>query len=156
MAQNELAYKGYCGSIDPSIEDECLHGRILFIDDLITYEGDTMPGLRDAFQAAVDRYLAHCEKVGKQPGKPYSGSFNVRKDPSDHALAAKIAHQRGVTLNEFVKRAIKSAIENDGVVRHHHHHQHDLNVHLTADDRMVTGHALASGQMKWKEQKYVN
>ena len=43
-----LTYKTYIGSIEVSVEDECLHGKILFIDDLITYEANTVQEIHDA------------------------------------------------------------------------------------------------------------
>ena len=36
-----LKFKGYTGSVEVSLEDGCLHGRLLHIDDLITYGGNT-------------------------------------------------------------------------------------------------------------------
>ena len=53
-----LEYKGYLGSIEYSDEDEVLHGRLEFIRDLVTYEGTDAKGLKQAFQDAVDDYLA--------------------------------------------------------------------------------------------------
>lgn len=126
MVLPELNYKGYIGSAEISIEDACLHGRILFIDDLVTYEGETVPGIQEAFQEAVDRYLAHCQRVGKSANKPYSGSFNVRIGPELHSKAAKIAYQKKIKLNEFVKQAVQSSINMDGVITHEHRHQHDV------------------------------
>ena len=35
-----LEYKGYYGSTDVSVEDGALFGKILFINDLITYEAN--------------------------------------------------------------------------------------------------------------------
>jgi len=124
----ELKYAGYVGSIEVSIEDGCLHGRIQFIDDLVTYEGDSVPEITESFQKAVDRYVAHCQRVGKPANKPYSGSFNVRIGPELHSGAAKFAHQKNIKLNEFVKRAIQAAIDLNGVVTHQHHHKHDVSV----------------------------
>ena len=34
----KLFYKGFTGSAEVSIEDQCLFGKIEFIGDLITYE----------------------------------------------------------------------------------------------------------------------
>ena len=133
MALSELTYRGYTGSIETSIEDDCLHGRILFIDDLISYEGDTVPATRAAFQDAVDRYLAHCKRVGKDPNKPFSGTFNVRIGREWHSKAAKAAYKKNVKLNEFVKQAIQSAIETNGVISHEHHHQHQHDVTVSID-----------------------
>ncbi len=128
MVLPELIYKEYIGSAEISIEDACLHGRILFIDDLVTYEGDTVPEIKEAFQEAVDRYLAHCQRIGKSANKPYSGTFNVRIGPELHSKAAKIAYQKKIKLNEFMKQAVQSAVNMDGVITHEHRHQHDVNV----------------------------
>lgn len=150
MALPELTHNGYVGSIEVSVEDACLHGRILFIDDLVTYEGETVHEIRAAFQDAVDRYLAHCERVGKPANKPYSGTFNVRIGSELHSKAAKVAHMKKIKLNEFVKQAIKAAIDMDGVVTHHH--QHDVNVKLqSTDESLKMLIASASGEPVWEK-----
>ena len=150
MALTELSYKGYVGSIEASIEDACLHGRILFIDDLISYEGDTIPSIQTAFQEAVDRYLAHCKRVGKHPNKPYSGTFNIRIGAELHSKAAKLAHLKKIKLNELVKQAIQSAIEMNGVITHEHHHQHSINVTVEGGGSAMT--VLAGmGKPSWQK-----
>ena len=105
-----MKYQGYSGSIEASLEDGCLHGKILFIDDLITYDGQTVPKVEKAFRLAVDQYLAFCEKQGKEPNKPYSGTFNVRIDPETHRQAAERALTTGQSLNQFVANALRSAV----------------------------------------------
>lgn len=52
-----LIYKGYVGSIEISLEDGCLYGKILGIRDLVLYEGNTLTELENDFRAAVDVYL---------------------------------------------------------------------------------------------------
>lgn len=150
MAQPELTFNGYTGSIEVSIEDACLHGRVLFIDDLVTYEGESVPEIQAAFQGAVDRYLAHCQRVGKSANKPYSGTFNVRIGPEMHSRAAKVAHLKKIKLNEFVKQAIQAAIDMDGVVTHRH--QHEISVHFQgSDESLKTLVASASGESSWEK-----
>jgi predicted HicB family RNase H-like nuclease len=150
MALPELTYSGYVGSIEVSIEDACLHGRILFIDDLVTYEGENVPEVRAAFQDAVNRYLAHCQRVGKSASKPYSGTFNVRVGSDLHSKAAKVAHLKKIKLNEFVKQAIQAAIDMDGVVTHRH--QHDVNVNFQGLDESSKRHvASVSGESIWEK-----
>lgn len=150
MAHPELTHNGYIGSIEVSVEDACLHGRILFIDDLVAYEGESIPEIRTAFQDAVDRYLAHCKRVGKSASKPYSGTFNVRIGSELHSKAAKVAHMKKINLNEFVKQAIQAAIDMDGVVTHHH--QHDVNVKLQGtDEPLLKLVASASGESIWEK-----
>lgn len=150
MALNELTYIGYTGSIEVSIEDDCLHGRILFIDDLVTYEGSSVSEIRAAFQESVDRYLSHCQRVGKPADKPYSGTFNVRIGPELHSKAAKAAHLKKIKLNEFVKLAIQTAVDMNGVVTHHH--QHDINVNFQGSDESLKKLvASASGESIWEK-----
>jgi predicted HicB family RNase H-like nuclease len=118
---NEFSYASYSGSCETSIEDGCLHGRILFIDDLITYEGNTIPELKTFFEAAVDRYVAYCVQTGKLANKPYSGNFNVRVNPDIHKAAAQCAQRDGVSLNQFVGRALQKEINPTEQTKIMHH-----------------------------------
>jgi predicted HicB family RNase H-like nuclease len=106
-----LNYNEYMASIHFSSEDEIFYGKILGINDLVTFEGQTVKELKKAFKEAVDDYTATCELQGKEPEKTYKGSFNVRLSPVIHRKVALIALQKNVSLNDFVKAAISYAIE---------------------------------------------
>lgn len=108
--QEVFSYLGYCGSSEVSHEDRCLVGQVLFIDDLVMYEGETFEALEEAFRQSVDEYLVFCKEQGRAPSKAYSGSFNIRIGTELHRVADKKAHLMGVTLNEFVRAAIQTAI----------------------------------------------
>lgn len=101
-----LRHAGYTGSIEVSVEDGCMHGQVLHTHDLITYEGETVQELVEAFRTAVDGYLQHCRVVGKAPDKPYTGSFNVRLGAERHRWLVEAAHARGCKLNEVVCQAV--------------------------------------------------
>ena len=58
---NILEYKGFYGSVSHSIEDEVVHGKIECINDLVTYEAETVTELKVAFREAVEDYLETCE-----------------------------------------------------------------------------------------------
>jgi len=103
---NTIDYKSYTGTVEIDQESGCLHGKVLFINDAVTFQGNTVAELVEDFHGAVDDYLALCKKVGKQPDKPFSGTFNVRVGPELHAAAARAALAAGATLNDFVRRAI--------------------------------------------------
>ncbi len=105
-----LKYKGFYGSVDVSIDDSCLFGKLEFIQPLITYEAETMDGLRQEFYAAVDDYLSDCEKDGVTPEVACKGSFNVRIGPEMHRDAAIFAAQNGISLNDLTKAAIEHYI----------------------------------------------
>ena len=65
--ENVLKHKGLQGSVEVSLEDSVLHGRVLCIDDLVTFEAKTPDGLRQAFEQQVDEYLAFCEEESAAP-----------------------------------------------------------------------------------------
>lgn len=123
MGNTTLSYKDYTGSVEVSLEDNCLHGKILFIVDLITYEGSTVEELFLSFQEAVDDYIAYCEETGKPANKPYSGTFNVRVGQDIHRRAAQEAFEREISLNDYVTRCIQKNLEQNEIVRVEHTHQ---------------------------------
>ncbi len=103
---SSLEYKGYIGSVEFSAEDECFHGKLLYIRDLVTYEATTAKSLLKAFRSAIDDYLTTCENQDKSPDTPFKGSLNVRLGPDLHRAAAMAAEHDGIKINEFVKRAV--------------------------------------------------
>lgn len=135
MAKNKLNYKGFSGSLEPSLEDNCLIGRVQFIDDIISYEGETISELKRNFEAAVDRYLAYCNKTGKPANKPYSGTFNVRIGAELHRKAAIAASNASLNLNEFVANAIKSAMSKAPVSSVVHNHNHVITIRQDASQQ---------------------
>ncbi len=105
-----LKYKGFYGSIEVSLDDNCLFGKLEFIDPLVNYEADTAHNLEQAFKMAVDDYLTDCKALGREPAKPYKGSFNVRVGSELHKKALIAAKEKGMNLNEFVRHSIQQAI----------------------------------------------
>jgi predicted HicB family RNase H-like nuclease len=62
-AMKPMTYKGYSAQIEYSDEDACFVGHIAGIAVVIGFHADNVQDLRDAFGAAVDDYLATCEKL---------------------------------------------------------------------------------------------
>lgn len=137
-------YKGYMGSTEISADDMVLYGKILYVNDVVTYQGDTMAELKAAFEESVDDYLETCELLGKQPDKPLKGSFNVRIGPELHKAAARFASQAGVSLNDLMKSAIEEKL---GTKVEHHHHTHYHTV--TPKRPLVTG-SYDSSEPSWE------
>lgn len=102
-----MKYKGYEGSIEYTLEDKILFGKVQGIKSLISYEGNTIDELEKDFQGAVDDYLASCKEDGITPEKPFKGNFNVRIDPSLHEKLANYAVAKHQSLNASVEEAIK-------------------------------------------------
>ncbi len=120
-----LEYKNYTGTVEVSVEDNCLHGKILHIRDLVTYEAETVEQLKEEFEAAIDNYLQSCERLGVEPKKPCSGTFNVRIGADLHLHAVETATRKNSSLNDFVKEAIAHEVEKaeEQKAVHHHYHQ---------------------------------
>ncbi|WP_460680643.1 type II toxin-antitoxin system HicB family antitoxin [Mucilaginibacter koreensis] len=95
-------------------------GKILGINDLISFEGESVGDLKKAFAEAVEDYLETCADLGKTPEKTYKGTFNVRVPATLHKEAALFAAVRNITLNEFVKVALSYTLQ----------HKEDINQSL--------------------------
>ena len=109
---NYLQYKNYIGSVEYSDEDSCFHGKVIGIKSLISFEGDSVKSITGDFHKAVDEYLKICADNGKEPEKPFKGSFNVRIDAALHRKLALTASIRGVSLNTLVEDAIRQSMPN--------------------------------------------
>ncbi len=116
-----LQYKDYIGSIHFSSEDEVFYGKIVGIDDLVSFEGASVKELKKSFHEAVEDYLESCKEIGKEPNKTYKGTFNIRIGADLHRDAALFAAINNISLNDFVRTAIDYALMNkDGMNRFLH------------------------------------
>jgi predicted HicB family RNase H-like nuclease len=105
-----MKFKGYCGSIEVSIEDNCLHGKLLFVNDLVTYEAESPSALERAFHDAVNFYLDKCKRESLSPDKPFNGNFNVRIKTDLHRAACMKAAEENCSLNELVGKALDAYV----------------------------------------------
>ena len=62
---NRLKYKGFEGTVEYSEADDCWFGKVLGIDGLSMYFGNTLEGLKRDFQEAVDFHLSHIEEINR-------------------------------------------------------------------------------------------
>ena len=139
-----LKYKDYEGTADIDMSRHVCHGRILFIDDLVTYQASEPAALQAEFEAAVDDYIETCAVVGKEPQRPFKGLFNVRVPPALHRAAAMRAVCDDVALNDVVVRALDAFLNTRSEVNH------TVTVTFEAPPRMIkTVQAVASDNVQW-------
>ncbi len=112
-----LKYNDYTATIHYSADDEIFFGKVIGINDLITFEGASVAELKDAFREAMEDYLETCKEIGKSPDKTYKGVFNVRVPAGLHKRAAIFALQHRITLNDFVKTALVYAVNHEDDIR---------------------------------------
>jgi len=105
-----IEYKGYTGvfEFDPSID--AFHGRIVGLQDVVTFQGTSLDELRTEMAESVDDYLEFCAEVGKEPERPYRGEFLVRTTPELHRAATIEAEASGLSLNAWVEATITSVV----------------------------------------------
>jgi len=139
MSKQILEHNGFQGSVECSLENDILYGKILHIEDMVTFEADTPQGLRQSFIEAVDDYIEMCRELGVEPNKPFSGTFNVRIGRELHREVARHAAREGKGLNDFVKDAIECHIHGRHQEIHHHYPNHqDYEGSFTLHERRPT------------------
>jgi len=113
---NLIEYKGYLGHVEYDPDDEILHGKVVNIDDMITFAADSPKEVKKAFEESVDEYMAYCKEQGGEPDKPYSGSFRLRMPRDvyqDVGYGAKVCD---VSMNTFLVEEAEKAAKR--VLRH--------------------------------------
>ena len=100
-------YKGYSAKVAIDEEQGTLHGEVLGIVDVVTFQGDNVAELVEAFHDSVDDYLDFCKQRGEEPDKPYSGRFVLRMSPELHRDVAIAAKKNDVSMNDWILAAIE-------------------------------------------------
>ena len=106
---NVMSYRDYRASMTFDPDDKIIVGRVLDIDDIIGFHGESVREFEQAFHEAIDDYLDACEKLGQVPDKPASGRMMLRVDPAIHAAALKAAKRERTSLNQWAARVLKQA-----------------------------------------------
>lgn len=106
---NQMEYKGYKASMAFDADDKIIVGRVLEVDDIISFHGQSVAEFEKRFHSAIDEYLAACKAVGAEPDKPASGKLMLRVAPEVHAAALKAAARTGVSLNKWAEGVLQTA-----------------------------------------------
>lgn len=106
-----MEHKGYFGRVEFDDDEGLLHGEILGIRDVVTFQGESVDEVRQAFKDSVDEYLAWCAELGRAPERPCSGRFVVRVEPDLHRRLVAVAQAKGKSLNALVAKTLEDAVE---------------------------------------------
>ena len=113
-----MEYKGYSAKVEFDSDANIFHGEVINLRDVITFEGETVKELKQAFQDSVDDYLDFCAQRGEVPEKPYSGKFVIRVEPELHKNITIEARKAGKSLNVWISDAIYKALKDNTQQRH--------------------------------------
>lgn len=106
-----LNHKGFKAKVEFSADDNVFWGRLIGIKDEVTFEGETVKDLKQAFRDAVEFHIELCEKSGERPKKQYSGKVMLRLPDKLHAKIAEAAASAGKSINEWGKEVLESAVK---------------------------------------------
>jgi predicted HicB family RNase H-like nuclease len=108
---NTMTHKGYTARVEYDERDNLFVGRILGIRSIISFHGETVSGLRKAFEHATKDYLDDCKKEGLSPEKPASGKLLLRVPPEVHGRALVAAQSAGKSLNQWATEVLQHAVQ---------------------------------------------
>ncbi|MGH6991002.1 MAG: type II toxin-antitoxin system HicB family antitoxin, partial [Stellaceae bacterium] len=75
--------------------------------DVLTFQGRALDELKGAFSDTVADYVTWCRERGKEPERPYSGSFTVQVSPELHRRIAAAAAREGKSVDAFVASTLE-------------------------------------------------
>ena len=108
---NTLKYKDFIATIRYSEEDELFIGKVEGINSSVSFDGESVSDLKEAFAEAVEDYIDFCKEKGIEPQKHYTGAFNIRITPELHRIAALVAKREGFTLNGFIRKTLERELK---------------------------------------------
>lgn len=112
-----MEYKGYIGKVEFDDEAAIFHGEVVNTRDVITFQGESVSELTQAFHDSVDDYLAFCKERGEAPDKPFSGQFVTRISPELHRQVNVAAAVSGKSLNAWVTEQLQAAVQRIGAIK---------------------------------------
>lgn len=65
-----LTYKGYQGRCEYDHDAGLLHGEVMHMADVITFQGRTLDELKGALADSIEDYLEFCALKGRTPEAP--------------------------------------------------------------------------------------
>ena len=87
---NIMSVDGYQARIDYDAELDMFRGEILGLSGGADLYGRNPKQLRAEFRKSLQVFLEVCREKGIEPGRSYSGKFNVRIPPELHERRASV------------------------------------------------------------------
>ena len=105
-----MEYNGYHAVVTFDDDVGILHGEVIDTRDVITFQGQSVDELRQAFRDSVEEYLKICAERNREPDKPFSGRVVLRMEPEIHRAEVTAAKTGGISLNSWILNAVKGKL----------------------------------------------
>ena len=89
-----LKYKNFLGKEIYDDEAKILHGEVVGINDVITFQAKDADTIEEEFKSSVDDYLAFCEEEGP-------------------LLVSKVSQAKDISMNDWLNEAIDEKIKKE-------------------------------------------
>ena len=73
-----MEYKGYFAKVEFDDDADIFHGAVINLRDVITFEGETVKEIKQAFHDSIDDYLVSIRKWLFSPISALGSNFNPR------------------------------------------------------------------------------
>ncbi|MGI8568133.1 MAG: type II toxin-antitoxin system HicB family antitoxin [Methylocella sp.] len=97
-----MTHEGYLAELEVDQDAGVIHGRVVNARAILTFEGEALAELQQAFAETIADYQDWCKERGVEPGKPYSGTLSLRIAPELHRRVAEKAAKAGESINQFI------------------------------------------------------
>jgi predicted HicB family RNase H-like nuclease len=104
-----MEYKGYLAHIEFDDEANLLHGEVINIRDVVTFQGQSVSELRQAFKDSVEDYLIFCAEREEEPDRPFSGRLTVHLSPEQHRKVILAAEKAGKEIDQWIAEVLDDA-----------------------------------------------
>ena len=101
-----LTYRGYTASISYDKKDKVFVGKVLDLEDEITFEEENAKKIEQTMKETIDAHLVFCQENGFIAAKPFSGRFSVRTSSEIHKRIFLEAAGKGLTINKWLEQFI--------------------------------------------------
>lgn len=108
-----MEYDQYVARIEIDLDAGILHGQVINLRDVITFQGASIDELRREFANSVEDYRAFCAERGEQPDRPFSGNLMLRMPPDLHRALATCAAKDDSSLNGWIVAKLRECASSD-------------------------------------------
>lgn len=104
-------YNGYTAKFEVDTEADVICGKVININDTITFQGKDVREAKQAFKVNIDQYVEFCKSQGRKPNKPFSGKLPFRTTPTLHQAISIAAQTVDKSINSWMEEALQKATE---------------------------------------------
>jgi len=107
---NILTIEGHRAVISYDEDTDMLRGEFVGLNGGADFYASNIAALKKEGSKSLRVFLDTCKEQGIEPYRHFSGKFNARINPELHALAVEKAAAEGISLNQFIERAIQHEV----------------------------------------------